>query len=264
MAYVAGTDLTFEIALIDASGASIDAASVEYRVVDGDGAVILSWTALTGFTAGSDATVTIPATYNALPVGAVKAAREIELRCTLADGSKKIAVRFYVIESDTGPIVRGRNSMVTLAGAELLALDLPNMTAWSKATRDQKAAALTEGFRRLTKMRLIYLDCYAYDVTRPFARERMGSLADLSQSEILALDAKMAVALAMGQVSEADWLLSDDGTESKRESGLILDTIGEVKQMYRSQKPLSLPVCRRTISLVSDYMTIGSKVIGRN
>lgn len=263
MSYVAGTDLAFQVDLINASGQTIPAVTVQYRVLDELGVVRADWQAVVGYAPGQPASVTVLAAVNALDVNQTKAGREIELLCTQTDGSKQIASKFYVIEAATGYLVRGVNTLVTVSGAELLATNIPKLGNWSKANRMEKTTALIEAYRRLGKLRFSELDNYWYDRSGPFRRLSATSLVDLTPNEVLNLDPKALAALALGQVSEADFVLSVDSTESRRQDGLILETIGEVKQMYRNTKPVELPVCKRTLGYVGAYMTIGSKVIGR-
>lgn len=268
MAFLAGTDLTFAINLLNSSGAPISAVSVEYRVVDGiDGTVLLDWTVLSGFTPGSVATVTVPAIHSTLPVGVNKGVRDIELRCTEASGAKQMAVKFYVIESPAGVLVRGVNSMVALAGAEMLAMEIPGLSGWLGANRDEKTAALLEGYRRLDKLRFPHFGSDYFDRSQIYSKPSLTSLSDLSQTEILGLEPKLVLALSMAQVSEADFLMSSqsDPRSSARDNGLIMDQIGEVKQMYRDTKPIGvgLPVCRRTMSYLSGFTSFGVRVIGR-
>lgn len=263
MSYLAGTDLAFELSLTDADGNPIDATSVEYRVSDSKGRVLQESTSVANFAGGSEVAITIPAALNVLTTDQPKDVREISFICTLADGSKKSAWHIYFIESTVGSLVRGSNTMVSLAGAELLAEDIPSIKGWKSASRQTKQAALLEAYRRLGKLRFTAFSGFHYDLKDSFKREEATSLLDLSTSEVLALDTKMTLALSLAQVSEADSILSGDSADSRRQEGLVLETVGEVKQMFRNGKPIELPVSRRTLGYVSKYMTVGSKVIGR-
>lgn len=262
MSYIAGTDLTFEIALVDAAGNAVDATSVEFAVYDGEGAELLPFATLTGYTAGSDATVTVPATYNTLAPAVLKAAREIVLKCVTPNGVALVS-KTYVVEQASGSLVRGVNSLVTLASADMLAAEMTSAQAWTTAVKQQKINALLEAYRRLGRLRLIPLDNFYYDRQRPFVSRAATSILDLSISEVLSLDAKLIAALSLAQVAEADVILTGDPAEARRRDGLILDTIGDVKQMYRGTKPLELPISRRALEYVSNYVTLGSKMVGR-
>ena len=262
MNYIAGTDLTFEIPLVDASGQSVDATSVEYSVLDGEGLTLLAYTALPGYTAGSDATVTVLATYNTLTGDIRKAAREIVLKCLTANGHA-LVTKTYVIESMAGTLIRGVNTLVTLASADMLASEMTSVGSWATASTQQKSNALIEAYTRLGNLRLFELDSLYYDYADVNLKASRGSLLDLSQSEVLGLDEKMLAALSQAQVAEADHILSGDPAAESRANGLILDTIGEVKQMYRNSKPLKTPICRRALDYVSKYTSFSSKMLGR-
>lgn len=265
MGFLAGTDLAFTIPLTDDGGAAFVAASAEFRVLDGEHVQLTPYAPVPGFVAGSgSALVTVLAAQNALPAGVVEAAREIELRCTLADSSRKLVVKTYTLQAETGTLVRGVNTIVTLASADMLADRMTAASSWLSSNRKQKIAALIEAYGRLSKLRLIPLDNFYYDRgSNPFRAHTATSLADLSVSEVMELDGKLLDALAHAQVAEADVILSGDPIAARRREGLILDTIGEVKQMFRGGKPLELPVSRRALDYLSAYVSLGAKVVGR-
>lgn len=266
MRFTAGTDLTFEIALIDAEGNSVDATAITYTVTDGDGAALTGPTSLAGYTAGSDAVVTVPAALNTLTGTATKAAREIYLICTTATG-KSVVTKSYMIEAATGQLVRGVNTILTIASADMLATDMLDTEDWFSATRMQKTNALIEAYRRLCMVRLTglrYGMASAYDQPAQMTRidRAFISLADLSVAEVLGMYPKVLAALSYAQVAEATVILtgSDD---DRRRSGLVLETVGEVKQMYRNGKPIELPISRKALSYISAYANFSAKAIGR-
>ena len=68
----------------------------------------------------------------------------------------------------------------------------------------------------------------------------------------------------MAQVADAAATLTPDPVEEKRAKGLILDTIGETKQMFRSGRPVNSPVCKKAMDYLRDFVVTGSALkIGR-
>lgn len=259
--YVAGTDLSFQIALANDDGVPIEATTAEYAVLDGAGAVLQPLTSLA--VNGSEAEVEVEAAYNMLPAGVVSDAREIKLHCQTEAGLV-VVTHTYVIEAVSGALVRGGNTLVTLGTADMLASTMSGISGWKTATRRQKVSALLEAYKRLGKLRLTRHDTEFRDYTSaPYPIAAAGTLVDMTPSEVLALDAKMLAALSLGQVSEADAILSGDDAVDRRSDGVILETIGDVKKMFRGSKPLPLVVNKRTMGYLSAYVSVSTKVIGR-
>ena len=66
------------------------------------------------------------------------------------------------------------------------------------------------------------------------------------------------------QVADAAATLSPYTVEQKRAKGLILDTIGETKQMFSSGRPVNSPVCKKAMDYLRDFVVTGSALkIGR-
>lgn len=267
MSYVAGLNLTFEIPLIDAAGNSVDATAVSYKVVDSNDTVLVPDTVLAGYVAGTDASVTVSAAANTLPNGELKGAREIVLTCTTPTGQALVSF-VYILESVSGSLVRGVNSIVNLAGAEMIVSTLTEVTGWTSATKEQRTNALLEAYRRLSLLRLTLFDNDDDSANGAYPRVypiygAINTLDDLSSTEILSLDPKLLKALSQAQVVEADVILSGDPLEARRRDGLVLETIGEVKQMFRGSKPLETPVSRRALKFLGHYVLMGAKKVGR-
>lgn len=261
MNYTAGTDLSFEISLTDDDGNVIEATSVEYAVYDGSGAVLLALTPVAGL--GSEITILVEAVHNTLPAGVSRDAREIKLHCQ-TDNGLVVVTHTYVIEAVSGVLVRGENTLVTLGTADMLASTMSNANGWKSATKRQKIAALLEAYQRLGKLRLLRHDTEYRDYTAaPYPISAAAALIDMTPSEVLTLDAKMLAALSLGQVSEADIILAGEDVVDRRSDGVILETIGEVKKMFRGGKPLPLTVNKRTMGYLSAYVSLSTKVVGR-
>lgn len=262
MSYIAGLALTFEIPLVDGAGNSVDATAVSYSVLDGDGTVLVASTPLAGYVAGSDAVITVPSGANTLDAGEVKAAREISLICTTATG-QALVTKTYIIEASTGALVRGVNSLVTLGSADMIA-DETQCSSFLAANTGQKTNALLEAYRRLSLLRFNFRKWDIDDDSRAwYPNGGNGSLEDMSASALLGIEPKVLKAISYAQVAEADSILSGDDAESRRRTGLVLETIGEVKQMFRNGKPLELAVSRKALNFISAYVVMGSKRIGR-
>lgn len=288
--YFAGTPVTLSVPLQDDSGNALNIASVDYRVVAQDGSEKVARANLAGFVSGSaEAIISVPASANQIaaipsniPYGQIdqfntREARTVELFVTDALGNTMIIARSYALEPSDVLIV-GLNSFQTLSQADLMALEIPNTLGWSEASVKDKIAALIEARVRICQLRftligsnvnfgqdnLNYVPEGAWPT--PYAGAGMfmfnGNLALMTPANFVRLPPRFKTALSKAQVAEADAILGGDPVDKRRQEGLILESIGEVKQMFRSGKPLDLPVSKRALRYLSPFVSF-SKRIGR-
>jgi hypothetical protein len=269
--YRSGSLVVEEIPLIDESGLSLDATSVSYRVTDESGTEITPFVSLSGFTAGdASALMTIPVLTNTLSGYALKGLRVIELRVTLTDTRVVFVNSLYGLDSGSD-LVTMTNSYQTLNQAKLLMMDMPDMLAINASSDKKVAAAMTEAFYRIGRLKFdIYgllipsrentvvtnklnLDLFdtqavSYYRTRP-------SLSTLPLVEFVQLPILFTDAVKKAQISEADIILGGDPMAKKREEGIVSDAIGESRSAFRNSTPLSLSVSKRTMGYLSGWVT---------
>lgn len=271
-AYLHGTDVQLEVPLLDGSGNQLNVTSVEYRVCDQAGTELVPKSALAGFVAGSlTAVIRVPAAVNALSAAASRALRAMELFCAV-DGNTIVLLPTYVVERPD-PLVVGVNSFQTYPSAQFVALDIPNLSGWDNASDAERIAALIDArehicqlsFQRLSsRFGQDYLD-YVPEGVRDVGSDLFGFNGDLkmlSPAQFADMPKELQEALNKAQVAEANVILGGDPVEAKRQDGLLLDSVGESRQMFRQGKPLQLPVSRRALAYLSQFVTF-SKTIGR-
>ena len=291
--YLSSTVVTVTIPMTDNAGNSVDVAAVSYRVVDHLGVERVAKTPLTAFLASdSTATVVVAAGINDIvPVPAdvtaqqidlftVRESRTVELYLTLsADGNIVLLNSTYALEP-VNVLVPGLNSYQTYAQAELTALDIPGMTGWAGASDREKMAALVDARQHINQLNFWMMNSnvnWGQDsmnfvpegtYTTPYASAGNhmflfnGNLGLLTPTQFNKLPVRFKTALNKAQVAEADVILGGDPADIRRKEGLILDTIGESKQMYRSSKALDLPCSKRALRYLSQFVSF-SKRLGR-
>ena len=164
--------------------------------------------------------------------------------------------------------------------ALLTALDIPALEAWDGASEDQRIAALIDARERIVQLNFNLLnsnvnfgqDSLQYVPEGQYqssyvARNSLfifhGNLAILTPQQFTTLPERFKTALRKAQVAEADRILGGDPYDEKRQSGLVMEQVGESRQMFRAGKALTLPVCRRALGYLSYYVTF-NKRIGRS
>lgn len=274
--FVAGTDVTLTVPLVDKSGNAMTVDAISYRITDQDGTELVALQPLASFVAGqASASILVSAADNTLAAGVSRAMRNIELTCTIA-GNNVMVHAAYVIEV-ADPLVVGVNSFMTYAQAEFVALDIPNLSGWEAASEQQRIAALIDARSHIVQLSfsplnsnvnwgqdsLNFIPEGTYD-TNYIGNSSMflfnGNLDLLRPDQFAALPTRFVTALRKAQLAEADAILGGDSVEKKRQDGLIQDNIGESRQMYRQGKPLQLPVCRRALGYLSYFVTFSRKI----
>jgi len=275
--YLSATDVTVDVPFQDHAGNPLTVASAKYRVTDQADQELVAPTDLTVADGDTAANIQIPASLNTVAAGATREIRNVEVFCVV-EGNTIILSKSYGLTSNA-PLQTGLNSFQTYSQANLTALDIPNLDAWEGATEEQRVAALIDARERIVQLNFNLLnsnvnfgqDSLQYVPEGQYqssyvARNSLfifnGNLAILNPTQFAALPERFKKALRQAQVVEADHILGGNPYEDKRQSGLVLDAIGESKQMFRSTKALQLPVCRRALGYLSYFVTF-SKRIGR-
>lgn len=179
------------------------------------------------------------------------------------------------------PLTVGVNSFMTYRQAQKMAMDMPKLNNWESMSQSQRISALLEAKQRICRLAFdfgqVQLDMTKQDyVVQAAGKPRCvkvgeifgvygGSvkLEDLSVEDFEALPTKFRTALMQAQLAEANDVLEVDSIAERRRQGLILETIGEVKQMFSSIIPAQMAVSSKAMSYLSRYLASGKK-IGRS
>lgn len=285
--FLAGTPVSLVVSLQDRSGNAIEASAVEYRIIKQGGEEVFPRAVLDSFAGDEEVTIEIPAhlndlasvdhstmTHRHVDSVSVREVRTVELYLTVG-GNTVLMTKSYVLEPAES-LVPGLNSFQTLPEAEMMALDVPGLHGWAGATEREKMAALVDARARIIQLRFNLLNSninWGQDnlnfvpegtYPTPYAGVFMfnGNLGLLTPAHYGRLPPRFKSALCKAQVVEADVLLGGDPTDDRRKDGLMLESIGEVKQMFRPGKPLDLPISKRALRYLSPFVSF-SKRIGR-
>lgn len=174
------------------------------------------------------------------------------------------------------PLQVGVNSFMTYRQAQKMAMDMPKLNNWEATSQSQRISALLEAKQRICRLAFdfgqVQLDMTKQDYVVQAAGKprcvKVGDgnsvkLEDLSVEDFEALPTKFRTALMQAQLAEANDVLEVDSIAERRRQGLILETIGEVKQMFSSVIPAQMAVSSKAMSYLSRYLASGKK-IGRS
>lgn len=251
--YQTGAPIAISVLLVGGDGAQILAETAHYSLSVDGGETLAESVPVTGFSMGDGAVyVQIPAELNQMSPSTPVGSREVRLLTVVlgtSDGPVTIR-RFFALEPPESLIV-AVNSFQTLRQAELTAMDIPDLVGWANSDDRQKQAALIEGHTRISLLNFSLS-----------AKTEGFNITDLTPAQYTALDAKFRTALNKAQVVEANALLGGNDVEDRRREGLMLDSVGETKQMWRSGRPVDMPCSRRALRYLAPYIGF-AKRIGR-
>ena len=245
------------IPLFDQNGQPITANAVSYRVTDQSGAEIVASTVL-DIESGTDTVeLVLPGSANQLSEGASRELRVVSLSVTTDSGSETVVYRYLIRDEDSLRVMK--NSFQTFSEAMLLATELVNMDAWDAASDSQKQAALIDAYRAICKLNFNY----AFENDQARIVDKVWApydLSSISEAHFKAMDARFQAACSRAQVIEANARLGGTDVSNLRRDGLMSATVGEVSQMFRPGKPLSLPVCTRALEALTGWITWSGRV----
>lgn len=267
--YLAGTSVKATISLTDRFGNKIEAVSVEYEVLDQTGATKVERTPVTGFDPTEDSfIVTVPASANSVTGTSVpREMRRVTAYLKQADNSEIPQSVVYAVERDD-PLIVGINSFQTLDGAEMTSMDIAVPDDWDMADEKDKIRALIDARNRICTLSfdLSVLNRQMNDVsfipegvsltgTRMSLWSIKGNLSELTIEQFNNLPPIFLRALREAQVMDAVETLAPDKVAKKRMQGLILDTIGETKQMFTSARPVESAASKGAMKILSRFLT---------
>jgi len=277
--FPAGTDVTVTIPFVDRNGAALPAAgmALSYTVLDELENVVQTSTDLPApQTSDTGVTVTIPRTANQLagpapnisdgvatgnPIITVDGLREIQLTMTTAAGQFVTKIQ-YLLKASDAALVLLQNSFQTYNLSLLTASRLVNLQSWPDAAEGDRINALIQAWLRMTK--LGYFVRWPRD---PDAQNYLNWFDSRNEIIIPRLWTVMTTqrwynyypenfrqAMRDAQVLDADFLLTNDVYQQRRDAGIIRERVGESDIQFRNVKPLNLGLSKAALARLQGYV----------
>lgn len=146
----------------------------------------------------------------------------------------------------------GQNTLVTQAQALLLIKEMVGVNAFANASSELQIAALMEAYDRVASMEL-RSRILPHEVSYKDGEE-VKSIGALNALDLTALSLQMRKAFMKAQVYEADFILGGDPVTELRKQGIMSYTVGEVKQFFRTVKPLDFTISMRAMGQIGKYL----------
>ena len=265
--YPESANIEIEVPILDAQGKPFsESCTAKYALFDVDEKKLFEGQIES---ATSKVSISIPAEHNKVPLGQAKDARSLVVSFVKSDGNTVSESKVFYLLNSKQPLVVGTNSFVTLDKCRLLATTLPKMEHFNKASEDEIIVALTTACSKLQNYRyrmttssrmdnIAYISEFA-DKPRSVCDCLVGggtsNLKGMTPETFVNLPKDFRDALAKAQVIEANAVLAPtDDILERRQKGVILETINEVKMMFANTAPVRSNVSTEALTVLSPWL----------
>lgn len=149
-------------------------------------------------------------------------------------------------------LIVGQNSFVTISQALAIAPELLQIDTFVNADETVKKAALIDAYERICSMRL------RRRVLPPEIYAKHGkdtiSMSELDAQDLAALPLRMRKEFIKAQIYEANLNLGGDPVAELRKQGVMSYTVGEVKQFFRTVKPIDFTIGMKALGQIGKYI----------
>lgn len=194
--------------------------------------------------------------------------RIVELYVTYTNiPAQTFSGEYFITANDGEMLVLMQNSFQTYVEALGASVVLPNLTAWSSASPDERKQALISAYANLSRLNYeIY-----YDSNDIYFRDRaswglpyintIGRLYNYNAADFMELDPNFIQRIREAQVIEANSILDTNSIEAQREDGLISKKVGEEQHVYRNTAPFRLGISREAARHIGAYLKNSVKLV---
>ena len=257
-----GCNVVFNFDL-DVGNQDVTADSISARL-SGPMGVIADWNVIAIEFDNESYSITIDSDYNTLDAGVGREARILEINVEGGNsGGIQRLTQEYLVVQNADELVVMTNTFQNYAQAVANASMIPNTPGWDNADADMRIVALMSAYDEISRMNFtVRHDGYTYRSRAGWGLVNygVGSLREYSLTEFNTLDADFRRKLCLGQVAEADTLLTDDPEKGMRDLGVVSEKIGENSTTFRVGKPLKLSIDRRTLLMLSPYVEFTARM----
>lgn len=257
--HIAGSDIFFETMLVDSKGLPMNVTILQWSLFNELEQEIAGDTV--SDLVGESYAIKVDKQFNEITSNSVRETRMLVVRLMREDGHIETQKTYYLIEKEA-TLVIGENSFITYLQCLKLVPSIPNLAAFGAATEEQQKAALSYAYTNIGRLTLVD-SAVGLEVQRrhiAFYKKQVETTRDLDPEDFPYLPENFKADIALAQIVEADHLLGGDGIEALREKGIMSYTVGEVKQFYRTSKPLEIGVSKKSLAHIGRYINYTRKI----
>lgn len=222
------------VGFTDLNGQPVTPTEISAVLYDGEDQVVVDFGSLPFVAEEGSKSIMVPAAFNVLEDGELRAARILRVELMTAAGAIRRSFS-YVIEAEQRLVIM-TNTFQSYEAAEIAALETPNASGWATATEEKRKAALIEAFRRLTNIPMKYAlrdedGRLILEDETIIERDRW---AEVTPDDYAGFPTHFRKALRRAQFLEANELLQGDNVAKKHRAGIVTETIGESSVTLRN------------------------------
>lgn len=251
--YLSEQAIDFDIPLINGLGESVVATKVIWQLLNEQETEITSGE-LTPSDGDTQAVISVESAHTVITNGESTEVRALKVTVEWAEGYSTNTEYFVLEKSQT--VVPAVNSFVTYLESLRLMPEFPQFTALTATDEQTRKSALIAAYRNIgliefSKGSFIDTDEVAFS---DINGDALTTTLDLTPELYAKLHSTVKRNLMFAQMAEAEFLLGGDGTETLRAQGVMSYSVGEVKQFFRTSKPLELAVSKHALRYIGRYV----------
>lgn len=246
-----GSSISIQVDYKDSSGADlIGVVSTDWKVVNEQGRVVLSGTHMPvpdakGFSVSVDG-------YLNVSVGQFSVSTyELSYTVLLQDGEHSGSIVYQVEKKDAFEV--GTSTFASYLEALSLLREIPDMSAFSIATKDERIGAMMYAYDEIGALE--FNTAFLPAELRLDADNKPITSTSKLTAEILAKVPKIMLKdFIVAQMIEANALLGGDEIAKLRDLGVQSYSVGEVKQFFRGRLSASFGMSQKALRRIGKYM----------
>ena len=246
----------YTVPLVDPDGNAVIATEVQWTLFDEKEQTVISGVIAT---TGTDTEVVISLTAEECTITNGKQTEVRLLRVTIVTADNEFTNNDYFMLANTQSVVPGENSFLTYLEALRLMPEFPQFVAFTSATEQERKNALIAAYRNIGNIELLRGSMVENDANEtPLLTEDksvpLWTTLQLTPALYAKLHDSIKRNLGFAQIVEAEYLLGGDGNEDLRSKGVMSYSVGEVKQFFRTSKPIELSVSKHALRYIGRYV----------
>lgn len=251
--YLSEQAIDFSVPLVNGLGEAVAATKVNWQLFDEKETVVASGE-VTPSDGDTESAISIDSTNCTITNGESTEVRALSVTVVWAEGSFTNTEYFVLEKSQT--VIPGINSFVTYLESLRLMPEFPQFTAFNYMDEQSRKSALIAAYRNIgliefSEDSLVDADnCKLLDSDG----QPITCTLDLSPDLFSTLHPTIKRNLMLAQMVEAEFVLGGDGVEKLRTQGVMSYSVGEVKQFFRTAKPLELAVSKHALRYIGGYV----------
>lgn len=250
-----GQNITIVVPFTDSAGNEVVPYAVILNLYDNDGEHMVSYVPIVPAPGDTSVSIEVQSLENTIPLDVLTESRTIRAEFMFPTPGSIFKYVTYAIRQEQRLVVMV-NSFIGYEAALVQAHGMVNLTGFTLSTEDKQVAALSEAFRRITRIPLRY---FATDEFNRSMRAEETIIepqmwAHITPAEFKAMPENFRRALIEAQIVEANELAQGDTYTRRHRAGVRSETIGESSVTLQAGAFVDTGVSSQTMSILRGFV----------